>query len=157
MQGEARMTRWSLHPKLGAILQVRLDQGQWRGMQDSVDAGMTSTMPDPIVVWALVDTGAALTCVRGDIAAQLQLASAGTLRIFNVGAHLDQDSRERTTTKRHVRVHIEGLGAFDVEAAEVSHFAGVDDVDIVVLLGRDVLGHCVLTVDGPAGSFSLKR
>ena len=151
------MARWTLHPKLGAILQVRLDQGRWRGMQDGTDGGLTDTLPAPLTVWALVDTGAALTCIRGDVAAKLHLVDAGTLPIYTVGAHLDQEARLRQTTKRHARLHIEGVGAFEVEAAEVAEFKGVHDVDIVVLIGRDVLSRCVLTVDGPAGSFALTR
>ncbi|TNE86175.1 MAG: hypothetical protein EP330_23100 [Deltaproteobacteria bacterium] len=152
------MPRWTLHPKLGAILQVRVDQGHWAlGMQSGTDGGLTDTLPQPLTVWGLIDTGAALTCVRGDVAERLRLVSAGTLQIYNVGAHLDQDARVRTTTKRHARLQIEGLGTFEVEAAEVSEFKGVGDVDIVVLIGRDVLSKCVLTVDGPAGAFSLRR
>lgn len=151
------MARWSLHPKLGAILQVRLDQGRWRGMSEGTDGGITDTLPQPQTVWALIDTGAALTCIRGDVAARLHLVDAGTLQIYTVGAHLDQQARMRTTTKRHARLQIEGVGAFDVEAAEVAEFKGVHDVDIVVLIGRDVLSRCVLIVDGPAGSFSLSR
>ena len=47
--------------------------------------------------------------------------------------------------------------AFEVQAAEVSRFVDTGDVDIEVLLGRDILSQCVLKIDGPAGAFSLHR
>ena len=152
-----QMRRWSLDPRLGAILQLTVDQGHWRTLQDGVDGGLTQTLPDPRTVWALVDTGAAITCVRGDLAESLGLVHAGDVRIVNVGAHLDQGARERWTSKRHMRLTIEGVGAFEVQAAEVSRFVDIGDVDIEVLLGRDILSQCVLKIDGPAGAFSLHR
>ena len=85
---------------------------------------------------AQVDTGADLTVVPDSVVRQLRLASRGDMTISGFGA----DPEMRPTYLVQIQVH--DLTAFKVEVLS-------DPTGSYILLGRDVLNHFRLVLDGP--------
>ena len=131
---------------LGPCADIVVDQGIWRDMREEL--GMA--FPPSARVSALVDTGATKTCITRALSEQLDLASSGVNRIQGVYAPFQQTGD--TVRLVHLRVVLPGVRAFEVQALEVGELAP----GVPVLLGWDVLGHCMLTCDGPGRAFTVE-
>ena len=111
----------------GAFLDVTLScPAAWSAMRDPGLAVL-----EPVRGRALIDTGAAVTCVRRSDAERLALPRVGGMRISGVQV---RGRSEQGTELRVVTVTIAGLGAYEVHAALLDD-AGSGSV----ILGRDLL------------------
>jgi len=98
---------------------------------------------------ALVDTGASVTAVRGDICRSLGLRYLGTRAVTCVhGAHAD------TPVKRYLGTLVIGERARYLVIHELGRLEEDGDV-IDAILGRDVLEDYLVTLDWPCMSGSL--
>jgi hypothetical protein len=112
-------------------------------------------LPAPVSGVALIDTGASHTCVND--------AALKALAVNPIGVTTTRTAAGPATQSRYpVRLEFPGE-ALDLEFSSVT---GVDlsgqavsvnnsQIPIIVLVGRDVLGNCVLTYNGPGGFFTL--
>jgi len=108
-------------------------------------------IPAPVAGWALLDTGATRSCVDASVLQKLGLSPVGVVQTATAGGMVPQ-----YLYPARLRFPAEGL---DIEFASV---IGVDlkglriaDRELIVLIGRDVLAHCVLIYNGPGGFFTL--
>lgn len=110
-------------------------------------------IPPPVEVWALLDTGAECTCVTPGVAARLSLPVA-RFRMANAPGLAGLTGalvRDASFTIVHPAGGRHDLVLPELEVTELDLAAlGYD-----ALVGRDVLARCVLTYNGPAGSFTL--
>lgn len=104
--------------------------------------------------WAVIDTGAATSCIDRHVADRLQLLTSGSLRVTGVTAWDPKGVREPWGFAQRRVVHLEIVGltrAFELIVPEVEPLG-----EPIMLLGRDVLGELVLTWDGPRDAFMLE-
>lgn len=104
--------------------------------------------PVPVSGDALIDTGAAATCIDQADAQQLGLPLIEVVHIA---------SASHSSTQQPVypaRIEIPGLTTIDVPQAIG---APLKSLGLVALIGRDVLAHVALFYNGPAGQFTLAR
>ncbi len=105
------------------------------------------TLPAPVAGLALIDSGATSTCIDETIAQQLNLPAIDVVTIASATHASVQQS------VYPIKVEVVGL-PIAINAPRAIG-APLQSQGILVLLGRDVLQHCVLVYNGPAGSFSL--
>ena len=128
----------------GPIVQVTVSVGQQIATQVLQGGG---TLPAPVSGLALIDTGANVTCVDQDAANQLQLPAIDVVQIA---------SASHAAAEQNVYpIQIEVMGLPITVNAPRAVGAPLAAQGILVLMGRDVLQHCVLVYNGPAGSISL--
>jgi predicted aspartyl protease len=140
------LTTLPIPPQLvrGPIVQVTVGVGQQIATQ-VLQAG--GTLPVPISGFALIDTGATTTCIDEDAAQQLQLPAIDVVTI---------SSASHSSTQQNVYpIQIGVVGLPITVNAPRSIGAPLKGQGILVLIGRDVLQHCVLVYNGQAGSFTL--
>jgi hypothetical protein len=143
--------RGSLTPADGPLVQVRI--GLSRPVQIArQQAGQVT--PAPLVVTALLDTGAECTCIEQALVPRLALP-LHTTGLTNIPA-LGGVTGSLRYTAGVTLMHPSGkhgqhlvVQALAVTAVSLGAF-GVDAV-----IGRDVLAQCVLIYDGAAGTFTL--
>lgn len=110
-------------------------------------------VPQPVSVRALIDTGASISAIDSDIVQSLGLQPTGTTLIHtpSTGATPHQ------TSTYDVRIVIFGFVAahsFTLPAVAVTESA-LKAFGFQVLIGRDILSHCLFVYDGRANIFSL--
>lgn len=135
----------------GAVVRVRigLSRDRVRGLRRS-----NTPVPNPIDLMALLDTGAECTCIDPSVLSRIALPrkSVGLTNVPGTGGLGFQHAYESQLTV----LHPSGDARRDLVVDELSvtllplAFAGVD-----VVIGRDVLIHCVLSYDGTSNSFTL--
>ena len=108
--------------------------------------GAGEPVPEPIHVAAMLDTGAAATCITEALARRLGLEPGGEMTVHGLGAGPGVGASYR------VRVYFSGASAPEL----VSSLAviGVEDLDtfgVDALVGRDLLSRCLLLYNGPHG------
>jgi Aspartyl protease len=110
------------------------------------------TSPAPIAIRALVDTGASRTMVQRSALEKLDLDPVGVEYVHTASTG---------TTPKEVRAFAVQLflagvpgGQFapDLRVLEADDLSGLG---VDMLLGRDVLGHAVLFLNGPEARFTL--
>ena len=101
---------------------------------------------DGHIVRALVDTGAAVTCIRSDLAASLGLKQKGNEQWHD--AHHDKFFPVYETD-------LEIFGQL-FSSHEINAYPIDPRKPFAMLLGRDILVSFVLEYDGPRGTFSLR-
>jgi predicted aspartyl protease len=128
----------------GPVMQVNLSVGQAIAEQIR-ESGRE--LPPPVSGLALIDTGASVTCVD-DAAAQ-----ALRLPVIDV---VTMTSASHVATQQNVYpLQIEAVGfPMTINAPRVMG-AALQAQGLVLLIGRDVLQHCLLVYNGLTGSFSL--
>lgn len=137
-----------LDPRHGAMLPIRVMQSD-----QYVEALKKAGLPfaSPTTILAILDTGASGSAIDKDIVNQLSLQYRGYAEIHtpSTGPNVDYRGVYDATV-----VIGEGLSPplvatlplIECEFASRGFYA---------LIGRDILNRCVLTFDGPAGSFHL--
>ena len=103
--------------------------------------------PLPVAGGVLIDTGAAETCVDITAAQQAGLAQVGR-GTMNSATHTNQEVPIFAG-----RLTIEGAGIEISMNRAIG--ANLFSHGIIALIGRDLLARCILTYNGPDGSFSL--
>lgn len=128
----------------GPIVQVTVSVGQQIATQVLQSGG---TLPQPVSGLALIDTGATTTCVDEDAAKKMQLPVIDVVKVA---------SASHAAAEQNVYpIQIEVVGLPITVNAPRAIGAPLQPQGVLVLIGRDVLQHCVLVYNGPAGSFSL--
>jgi hypothetical protein len=109
-------------------------------------------IPAPVAGFALIDTGATRSCVDSQVISSLGVNPIG---ITSLGT-------ARGRSQHHLypaKFNFPAMKGFEIEFGSV---VGVDlsgqgagKMQIIALIGRDVLSRCILIYHGPKGSFSL--
>ena len=102
-------------------------------------------IPHPIPGEGIIDTGASVTSIDNNVAHQLGLAETGIRQLGTAAG----PTKAPTYAFR--------IGVANMFALDCPQGVGCDLIGqgITVLLGMDVLSHCILIVNGPDGSFNL--
>ena len=128
----------------GPVVQVTVGVGQQIATQVLQGGG---TLPAPVSGLALIDTGASVTCVDQDAATLLQLPAIDVVHIA---------SASHAAAEQNVYpIQVEMVGLPITVNAPRAVGAPLAVQGLLVLIGRDVLQHCVFVYNGPAGSISL--
>jgi predicted aspartyl protease len=105
------------------------------------------SLPTPERGLALIDTGATSTCIDDAAAGRLNLPVVDVVTVA---------SASHASTQQNVHpIQIEVVGLPITIGAPRAIAAPLAAQGLLVLIGRDVLQHCTLFYNGPAGSFSL--
>lgn len=111
-------------------------------------------MPEPVVVQALVDTRASCLCIDRSVLQKLGLGPTGSslMSTPSTGAtpatvDLYDVSFSIFSTQEEAPLSYRTIPAIETQLLESQGFH--------VLIGRDVLKHCMLVFDGRNGRFSL--
>jgi hypothetical protein len=119
--------------------------------QAALLTGSGQTVPQPVVARALLDTGASTTCVEPGVLGPLNLLPRGIAFVHTPttgGApHLAQQFDVSVTLGDPAQPYT----LPDLPVIE----ALLAGRGLQLLLGRDVLAHCLFVYDGRAGRFSL--
>ena len=128
----------------GPVLQVSVSVEQSIAQQ-LLAQGMS--LPTPERGWVFIDTGATSTCIDDAAAARLNLPAIDVVTVA---------SASHPSTQQNVHpIQIEVIGLPITISAPRAIAAPLAAQGLAVLIGRDVLQHCTLFYNGPAGSFSL--
>jgi len=104
------------------------------------------TLPPPVSGLALIDTGASATCIDEDAARSLALPVTNVVQVSSA-SHASSPQNVHPT-----QIEMIGLPlAIDANAIA----APLAAQGLIALIGRDVLRHCTLFYNGPAGAISL--
>lgn len=112
-----------------------------------VIAGKGEAIPQPVSGFALIDTGASITCIDRGAAEQAELAVV--------------DSGPITSATHEAEVVPIYAGKLDIAGLATNltthraYGANLASQGLIALIGRDVLKNCVLVYNGLDGSFSL--
>jgi hypothetical protein len=114
-------------------------------------------IPPAISGWALIDTGATVSCVHETALTDLGVPPVGIAQFLTAGG-----PQERATYPVRLVFPETGwdwnvvtpLAGVDLTGQQ-AHFAGAPPQPILMLLGRDLLRTCVLVWNGPAATWSL--
>ncbi len=128
----------------GPRVQVSIGVGQQLAAQLLQEG---KELPAPISGLALIDTGASGTCVDEQIAAQLKLPVIDVVK----AASATEEEAERNVYP--IQIEVTGL-PITINAPRAMG-APLQVQGFHVLIGRDLLQHCVLVYNGLVGSFSL--
>lgn len=110
-------------------------------------ADKDETIPQPVSGFALIDTGAAVTCVDRTAAERAGLAMVDS-------GFLTSATHEAEAVPIYAgKLDIAGLPNNIV--AHRAYGANLKSQDLIALIGRDVLQRCILIYNGLDGSFSL--
>ena len=105
------------------------------------------SLPTPERGFALIDTGATSTCIDDGAAGRLNLPAIDVVTVA---------SASHASTQQNVHpIQIEVIDLPITISAPRAIAASTGGSRAAVLIGRDVLQHCTLFYNGPAGSFSL--
>ncbi len=110
------------------------------------------TVPPPILVRGLIDTGASCTCIDPAILQSLGVVSTGTVPTHTpstqIGAPHIANQFDISMILQHPKLSWQ-FHAVPVLESSLSHQG------IQALIGRDILANCLLSYDGQACIFSL--
>jgi len=128
----------------GPIVQVNVSIGQAIA-QEIVQKG--GTLPPPVSGLALIDTGASSTCIDNAAAKKLKLPAIDVVAIA---------SASHSQTEQNVYpITLEIAGLPIMINAPRAIGGALESQGLLVLIGRDVLQHCVLVYNGVSGGFSI--
>lgn len=104
-------------------------------------------IPSPITGWALIDTGASVTCIDEEAALALQLPAVDVVTMA---------SASHSSTQQNVYpIQIEVIG-FPIRLQALRAVgAALKAQDLLLLIGRDVLQVCTLFYNGLTGEITL--
>jgi len=105
------------------------------------------SLPPPEVGLALIDSGATSTSIDDDAARKLRLPAIDIVAVASAS--------HASTQQNFHPIQIEVRGLPITISAPRAIAAPLASQGLLVLIGRDVLQHCTLFYNGPAGSFSL--
>jgi len=105
------------------------------------------SIPAPVQGMALIDTGATTTCIDGDVAETMGLAPNGIAKLASASHH----SSDCNTYPVRLAFPMWNVNLDCAKAMGVR----IKNQGIIVLVGRDLLQHCLLVYNGTDGTVSL--
>lgn len=130
--------------KVGAIVQVTLSP--LRSGRQAI-AERSEAAPPVVSGYAQIDTGASATCF------DRSAAERAGLEIFSSKTVTSATGTEKVSIYAG-RLEIAGFTSIVTRAALGME---LDSLDLIALIGRDVLANCILVYNGPENSFSLSN
>lgn len=116
--------------------------------------GLGTSIPSPIPIRALVDTGASCTCVDPTILAQLGLTPTGSLPMMTPSTGTQPHMADQYDIGLIIPGATQGDPPYIIETLPV--VCSVLAVQgIHALIGRDILAGCFMAYNGTAGFFTL--
>lgn len=104
-------------------------------------------LPSPVSGWALIDTGASVSCIDDGIAQKLKLPVVDMVKMTSAS----HDGTECSVYP--VRLEVQGVGLnMDIDRAVG---ANLQSQGLIALIGRDVLQLCTLYYNGHMGQITL--
>ena len=97
--------------------------------------------------WALIDTGADGTCIDGESATKMGLP---VIDVVNMSSASHED-----TPQNVYPIKIEFAGVPITVEAERAIGAKLTKFGLLLIIGRDVLQHCMFVYNGIAGTITL--
>lgn len=128
----------------GPIIEVSV------GIEQSAGAGFAAErqeLPSPRTGWALIDTGASITCVDDKAARELSLPVIDVAKVTSA-THTEIDQNVYP-----IQITIVG-SALQFNVARAMG-AALEPLGIIAWIGRDVLSLCTLSYSGPTGQITL--
>lgn len=107
--------------------------------------------PQPVVVRALINTGAACCVIDATILARLGLSATGSVAVHTPTTGADYERKDQYDAT--LAIGFGGDQPLVVTAGVVE--AHLASEGFLALIGWDLLRHCTLRCDGPAGTFTL--
>lgn len=112
------------------------------------------TVPQPVLGYALIDTGASLSAVDATVIQQLGVQPVGVAHVGTAGG-----PQQQATCPARFSFPGSSLPAIDFNQLLGANLSGQLALGagnpLVALLGRDLLQHFVLIYNGPAAMFTL--
>ena len=109
------------------------------------------TPPSPCNGIALIDTGAARSYIDASVARQLKLLPISAVQVISANGVSLQGTYV-------TRIKFPAIG-WDVDFSSVLSFnfseQTVQDMPVIVIIGRDLLANCIFIYNGTAGTFVL--
>jgi hypothetical protein len=111
-------------------------------------------VPSPVAGIALVDTGAGVSGIDASVIAQLGVQPVGQVMVSGV-------TGAKMRSKFPAKFTFPGTGLPDfnfgelVEAEIANQAIRGTKIPLIALIGRDILHHCVVVYNGPAGTFTI--
>lgn len=141
----------SMDPAVGPVISALV--GVSHSRRDALMAAERS-VPAPISIRALIDTGASHTCVDSSVIRALQVSPTQTVQI-----HTPSTGAEPHTSREY-DISLVVPGAVRDQAPLTIAVTPVVATELVgtgvqALIGRDILGACMLLYNGSYGQFSL--
>lgn len=128
----------------GPLIQVSVSIAQTFAVQLTQQG---QSLPNPITGFALIDTGASMSCIDNNVAQQLNLP------VINVA---NMASASHSSTQANIYpVKFEILGWGITLDSNQTMGAALQVQGLIALLGRDLLQHCILIYNGNTGTISL--
>lgn len=150
------MLEGRLDPTHGALVHVRLQPPDYIARDPSLSGDPSVGVPRSRDGWAILDTGASMSCVVERVARELDLLHVDAIA-FEVVRPGGERAQRAFSKVRHGLLELLGTGRrASLQMVEVSSLGRCDQGPIIALIGRDYLGGAVLTWDGPAGRFALR-
>lgn len=103
-------------------------------------------IPTPVTGMALIDTGATMTAVDSGVVTALGVNPVGVVAVGTAGGPTSQPVYP-------IRLQIQGVGLV-INFSSVTG-APLKPMNLVALLGRDVLTRMILIYDGPSSEYTL--
>ena len=146
-----------VHPQHGGLVRVTIDNPSYVKADPNLAGDLGIGVPRAIEGWAILDTGASISCVTVNTAEALALLTVDAVSFTGVRAGHTPASEEREHTRlRYGLLRIGGVARdFLIRMAEIRELGEHSDLPIVGLLGRDVLSNAELGWDGLSGAFDL--
>ena len=137
-----------IDPQKGLILNAIV--GVSKARLDTLQS-LGETVPDPLVVEGLVDTGASRTCISPEIVAPLDITPGEPVVV-----HTPSGSKEMDTYDVSLLIFSSNEEPpFRIPNLQIIVSEDLRQQNIECLIGLDVLSKCLLSYDGKAGLYTL--
>ncbi|MBI5489543.1 MAG: retropepsin-like domain-containing protein [Deltaproteobacteria bacterium] len=97
--------------------------------------------------WALIDTGASMTCISPEVTKALGLQTIAVVDCHTPAGEVKRPVKAVEFEFPGSQIRVTTAQVIEVELAAPG---------IVMLVGRDLLAHAALTYDGPTGTWTLE-
>jgi hypothetical protein len=121
-----------------------------RGSTDLAQKGQP--IPAPLSIRAVIDTGTDITCVAARVPQQLGLASAGEVQTQTIAGFVNSHCYDVSLSNPKSGSLTGPLLVLD-DLRVMELLDAIPNVE--ALIGKDVLSHCLLIIDGKRGEFTL--
>jgi len=106
-----------------------------------------NAVPEPVTGWALIDTGASNTCIDDKAAQSMKLP------VIDVGLMTSASHAQTKTNIYPIQIEITSFKLRFQSPRTMG--AELGPQGLILLLGRDLLAHCLLVYNGLTGQITL--